>query len=161
MKYANTIVVDGQERVLIVLPLESVPGFDPEAAPPGTYAVEDDVAPGWLRDPSGRFVPPPPPSPPSPADLCAEYELALDKHLDAVAQRFRFSTRHSLIARAGYPNDWRTLATAYGSWMDGCNVQAYALLQDVQAGRKPLPSVADFLAALPAFVPPPVYVAEA
>ena len=161
MKYANTIIFDGQESVLVVLPLESVPGFDPEAPPPGVYVVEDDVAPGWRRDPSGRFVPPPPPPPPSPADLCAEYELALDKHLDAVAQRFRYRDRTRLALRAGYPNTFRALGLAYGEWMDGCNDLAKALLADVLAERKPLPSVEDFLAALPAFVPPPGYVAEA
>lgn len=157
MRYANTAAIGGEEVVLVVLPLEVVTAFDPESPPPQAYLVDDAVQVGWMRDASGRFVPPPPPAPPSPAEICAEYERALDDHLDAVAQRFRFSTRHSLAARAGYPNAWRELALAYGEWMDGCNVQAYALLQEVQAGRKPLPTLADFLAALPPFVPPAGY----
>lgn len=157
MKYANTAVIGGEEVVLVVLPLEVVTAFDPESPPAQAYLVDDAVQPGWVRDASGRFVPPPPPAPPLPAEITAEYERALDDHLDAVAQRYRYRDRTRLALRAGYPNTFRAIGSAYGEWMDGCNDLAKALLEDVQAGRKPLPTIADFLAALPPFVPPAGY----
>ncbi|MDR0578081.1 MAG: hypothetical protein LBI87_11265 [Candidatus Accumulibacter sp.] len=36
-----------------------VPGFDPVNPLPFTYAVGDDVQPGWVKAPEGHFAPPP------------------------------------------------------------------------------------------------------
>ena len=59
MKYANSLVIGGVETVVTVLSLEMVPGFDP-ANPPqeNTYAVDDVVQVGWIKQ-GGGFVPPP------------------------------------------------------------------------------------------------------
>lgn len=60
MKYANTYTQNGVETVVTVLPLEVVPGFDPENQPqPNTYAVSDQVQVGWIRQ-SGTFIAPAP-----------------------------------------------------------------------------------------------------
>jgi hypothetical protein len=53
------------------------------------------------------------------------------------------------VARAAYPNPWQQQAIAFGTWMDQCNVHAYALMESVQAGTIPLPSLEDFVAGLP------------
>lgn len=58
MKYANTDLVNGVERVMTVLPLSLVQGFDP-ANPPqaNTYGVPDDVQVGWEKQADGSFAP--------------------------------------------------------------------------------------------------------
>lgn len=59
MKYASTIVAGGIERVVQVLPLEMVPGFNPSAPPQEqTYGVDDEVQVNWVRR-EGKFYPPP------------------------------------------------------------------------------------------------------
>ncbi len=59
MKYASTYTENGVERVVVILPLSAVPGFDP-ANPPqqNTYGVPDDVQIGWIKQ-GGQFVAPP------------------------------------------------------------------------------------------------------
>lgn len=86
------------------------------------------------------------------AAVVAEYERALDAHLDAVAKSHRFpSGRHALALRAGYQNYWQALGTAFGTWMDQCNVQAATLLQSVLAGQAQKPTLEAFIADLPVF----------
>lgn len=59
MKYANTAMTDIGERIITVLPLSAVPGFNPLAPPqPNTYCVPDDVQVGWIADGHGGFVSP-------------------------------------------------------------------------------------------------------
>lgn len=60
MKYASTMMIEGTETVVVVLPLAAVPFFDP-ASPPqdNTYAVPDNVQVGWVVDGAGGFVTPP------------------------------------------------------------------------------------------------------
>jgi hypothetical protein len=58
MKYANTEIINNVERVITVLPLSMVPGFNPESPPQeNTYAVPDDVEVGWQRLSDGTFTP--------------------------------------------------------------------------------------------------------
>lgn len=58
MKYANTAMLDGVERVITVLPLDAVPGFDPQNPPQSnTYGVADDVQVGWVKQTDGSFAP--------------------------------------------------------------------------------------------------------
>lgn len=94
------------------------------------------------------------PPPPTEAELVAQYEAALDAHLDAVAQSYRYADRTRLALRAGYPNQHQVLATAFGTWMDACNDIAKQRYQEVKAGTATLPTLDEFLALLPAFVAP-------
>lgn len=94
------------------------------------------------------------PPPPTEAELVAQYESALDAHLDAVAQSYRYADRTRLALRAGYPNQHQALATAFGTWMDTCNDLAKQRYQEVKAGIATLPTLDEFLALLPAFVAP-------
>ena len=92
---------------------------------------------------------------PSQSEIIASYESALDKHLDSVAQRYRYADRTRLALRASYPNEDQALAVAFGTWMDQqCNRPAKQLMQDVIAGIKPQPTLEEFLASLPEFVAP-------
>lgn len=92
------------------------------------------------------------PPPPTEAELVAQYEAALDAHLDAVAQSYRYADRTRLALRAGYPNQHQAIATAFGTWMDTCNDIAKQRYQEVKAGTATLPTLDEFLALLPAFV---------
>lgn len=89
------------------------------------------------------------PPPLTTAQIVSQYESALDAHLDSVAQADRWRDRFTFAVRAGYENPWQTKAKTFGTWMDACNVQAYALLAAVTAGTAELPTVEDFIAAMP------------
>lgn len=81
--------------------------------------------------------------------IVRQYEITLDRHLDAVAKSHRYDNRFTFVARAGYPGPWQADGIAFGTWMDTCNEQAYMLLQNVLAGTAELPTIEDFIAALP------------
>jgi len=87
-------------------------------------------------------------------ETIGRYEAALDNHLDSVARQHRYNSRITFALRAGYPGPFHAEGVAFATWMDACNAQAYQMLEDVLAGRRPLPTVDDFLAALPEFVMP-------
>lgn len=58
MNYANSTLVNGLETVVVVLPLDLVPQFDPANPPqPNTYGVPDDVQVGWIKQ-GDAFIPP-------------------------------------------------------------------------------------------------------
>lgn len=94
---------------------------------------------------------PKPALPVSPQLTQADYESALDAHLDSVAKADRWSNRFTFVARAGYPNNWQQKAIAFGTWMDTCNIMAYELLLKVEAGTVPAPTIEEFIAGLPEF----------
>ena len=59
MKYASTQIIGSDEVVVVVLPLEMVPLFDPDNPPqPNTYGVPDEVEIGWVKNAQGVFEPP-------------------------------------------------------------------------------------------------------
>ena len=86
--------------------------------------------------------------------LIAQYEAALDAHLDSVAKQHRYDNRVTFALRAGYPGPYQSAGLAYGSWMDDCNQKAFALLERVIAGTEDMPTKADFIDSLPIFVLP-------
>lgn len=99
------------------------------------------------------FVAIEPPAPPPPT--VADFDAALTRHLDATAQARRWENRITLSVRAGYPNPWQAEAIAFGTWMDACNLAAYTLLAEVQAGTRQLPETTQVLIeALPLMVWP-------
>lgn len=91
------------------------------------------------------------PQQPTPAD----FESALTKHLDVTAQQRRYDNRISCMARTGFPGPFQAEAIAFSSWADGCNLLAYQLLNEVQAGTRLLPATTKALIdALPPMVWP-------
>lgn len=84
----------------------------------------------------------------------AEYERALDAHLDATAQTKRYDNRITCAVRAGYPGPFQVEGQAFAQWMDQCNALGYQIMADVLAGTRPLPTVEEFLGELPAMVWP-------
>ena len=88
------------------------------------------------------------------AEIIAQYESALDNHLDSVAQQYRYQDRFSFATRAGYVGHYQSEAIAFAQWMDSCNVQAFALLESVIAGEIEMPSIEAFIGSLPEFILP-------
>lgn len=78
---------------------------------------------------------PPAPLPPTVAD----FDAALTRHIDATAQVRRYDNRITCALRAGYPGPFQAEGQAFALWMDACNLAAYTLLAEVQAGVRPLP----------------------
>ena len=83
-----------------------------------------------------------------------EIEAAIDAHLDAVAQQYRFADRTRLALRAGYPNPWQAIGVAFGTWMDACNAMAAQGMQDFLDGKIPLQTPEQVIAQLPLFISP-------
>ena len=90
-------------------------------------------------------------NPPTQAEIIALYEKALDDHLDSVARLHRYDTRFTFALRAGFPGPYHDEAVAFATWMDVCNVQAFALLSEVQAGNAVMPTIDAFIDSLPEF----------
>lgn len=85
----------------------------------------------------------------SSADLIALYTAELDRFIDATARADRWDSRITCVARAGYTNPWQAKAIAFGAWMDTCYALAYQILAEVEAETRPMPTIAEFLAAMP------------
>lgn len=117
--------------------LQSLPAgklYDPK-----TDTLSDDPA----------YVPPPAPVPTE-----VEFDAALTAHLDSTARARRYDNRITCALRAGYPGPFQAEGQAFALWMDTCNAQAYQTLAAVQAGTAPVPTVAEFIASLPAMTWP-------
>lgn len=94
------------------------------------------------------------PQPPTQAEIVAQYESAIDAHIDSVAHQYRYQDRLSFATRAGYVGPYQSEAIAFAQWMDSCNVQAFALLESVIAGEIEMPSIEAFIGSLPEFILP-------
>lgn len=150
MQYANTLVQNGVECVVTVLPLEIVPGFDPEHPPQdNTYGVADDVEIGWAKQPDGSFAPY---VAPAQAPTQAQLVVAVQKMLDAAAREKGYDNIVSACSYAGAPNDFQTEGASFLAWRSAVWTCCYAELAKVQAGTRPLPTIAEIMAELPARV---------
>lgn len=133
-----------------------IPALATDIVPPAVSAGQRARFDGsnWVIEAIPEPEPTPEPNAPSQEETIASYEAALDAHLDAVAQFHRYRDRITFALRAGYPGPWQAEGIAFGTWMDTCNQQALSLLNDVIAGTATLPTIADFITALPPFEKP-------
>lgn len=150
--YIGPVLADESplEKGVFLFPAGAV-DYSPPSVPVDFYAQWTGADFSIL--PLPQPAPPPAPEPLTVEQTIALYEDALDAHLDAVAKADRWRDRFTFAVRAGYENPWQAKAKAFGTWMDDCNARAYALLAAVTAGTTELPTVEDFIAAMP---PPPV-----
>lgn len=89
------------------------------------------------------------------APTIADFDAALTAHLDATAQARQYDNRITCALRAGYPGPFQAEGKAFAVWMDACNYTAYTLMQEVQAGTRPMPTTTQALIdALPPMVWP-------
>jgi|SRR3990167_1833048 len=89
------------------------------------------------------------------AETKTTYKKILDEHLDKKANERGYKTIHTASLRAALVNSpYHAEGVAYGTWMDECNAQSYAILAQVEAGTIPLPTEEEFIAMLPVLVLP-------
>lgn len=91
---------------------------------------------------------------PPPALTLADYQSAHDAHLNTAAKSRKYDSIHTAALRAAYPGPWHDEGVAFATWMDACNVAGYAVLADVDAGNRPVPTIAEYLSELPALALP-------
>jgi hypothetical protein len=147
MKYASTAIINGLERVVVLLPLEAVPQFDPENPPQAnTYGVPDEVQVGWVKD-GDTFIPPPQPTI---EEITERYTEAVQDRLDAFARtqgydgilsactyvtssvlKFRLEAEYCVVAR------------------DTTWTKCYEVMGAVLAGEQDTPTLEELLEALP------------
>lgn len=107
----------------------------------------------FLGDPASRDLTASPPPPPAPT--LADFQAAIDGHVDAVAGARNYSSGTSCASYAASTvPQWQAEAAAFIAWRDAVWAHAYAELDKVENGQRPVPAVADFVAELPAIVWP-------
>ena len=85
--------------------------------------------------------------------LQVEYTNALETYMDSKAQERGYDTRYTASLRVNSTVEkFRLEGQAYIDWMDNCYALGYQIMDEVQAGTRPLPSVEEFLAELPELV---------
>lgn len=81
----------------------------------------------------------------------SEFQIAIQLHIDQTAKARSYGDGNSL---AGYVNStipkWSAEATAFVAWRDQVWVYSYAELDKALSGQRPIPTIADFIAELPA-----------
>lgn len=88
------------------------------------------------------------------AALVKSYDEALTAHFNRVAGERNYDSLVTATMRAGYEGPFKAEALAFAQWMDGCNIAGYALIAEVMAGTKPLPTIEEYLSSLPPMVWP-------
>lgn len=80
-----------------------------------------------------------------------EYQAAIEAHVDAVARERGYSSAVSCASYVSSTNAiWQEEAEAFIAWRDAAWAYAFAELASVQAGNRAVPTIADFIAELPA-----------
>lgn len=117
--------------------------------PDGFIAAPEHVVPGYTFD--GRNFDLPVPELPTVDD----YKTAIVAMLDGTALERRYDTALSIATYVGSTNpSWTAEATAFIAWRDAIWSYAYAELDKVLSGQREQPTIADFLAELPALTWP-------
>jgi hypothetical protein len=87
---------------------------------------------------------------PLPAPNQADFTAAIRNHVDAVAQAKNYDNAWSL---AGYVSstipEWAEQAQVFVAWRDQVWSFALAEFAEIQAGTKPVPTIAELVASLP------------
>jgi len=80
----------------------------------------------------------------------ADFRTAIRNHVDAVAQAKNYDNAWSLgtYASSTIP-EWAEQAQTFVAWRDQVWLFALAELAEIQAGTKPVPTIADLVASLP------------
>lgn len=84
------------------------------------------------------------------AATVASFVAAMDRRYDSVARAKNYDNRYTCALRAGYQGPFQSEGQLFAVWMDNCNEHGYTVLDDVKAGRRPMPTEEEFLAELPA-----------
>lgn len=159
------IAINAQGRVLLVVEglaqvpeslngtaLTAIELTDAEAAQLRTLQAGDyegvqytqGVLSGITRSPEAQL-----------ARVRAQLEAVLDRQVDAVARSMGYTSGVSCASYTASSNPtFAAEASAFVAWRDTFWAAAIAVLAEVQAGTRAVPTEAELLAAMPAFVAP-------
>lgn len=95
---------------------------------------------------------PPPPPAPTAEQIRADRVAAVHAHMDATAQALGYDDIRSAVTYADEPAvpKFQAEGRALRAWRSLVWAHCYQVLDDVQAGRRPIPSAQDLIAELPA-----------
>jgi len=97
------------------------------------------------------FTPPADPvATPDPEALIAAIQVAVQERLDSVARVRGYDHILSACSYAGAPNPFQSESQALLTWRGNVWATCYAVLADVQAGRRAIPTTGEMLGLLPA-----------
>lgn len=83
------------------------------------------------------------------------FRAAIQSHIDETARSRSYDSGNSLASYVASTNEtWAAEAGAFVAWRDAVWVYAYAELDKVTSGQRPVPTVEDFIAELPVMVWP-------
>jgi hypothetical protein len=109
--------------------------------PAGSVRVTDEEAAELLKPP-----------PESPEQAAKRLELALDAHIDSVAQSYRYDSIRTMVTYATSDNSqFGAEGRAAVKFRDACYVKAIEIQDAVQAGQRDIPTQAELIAEMPSF----------
>ena len=97
---------------------------------------------------------------PNPEQVERALVAGFNQFLDSVAGQRRYDSRFTCALRAGFEGPFQVEGQVFATWMDECNMIAYAVMAEVKAGRAPVPSQAELIAMLPQIQWPPSPIPE-
>ena len=110
-----------------------------------SWGVEDIPAP----------LEPSPVPEPTEEEILADLTFAVQRHLDSIARKRRYD---GILSLCSYSTSTDSKFSAEGKagivWRDGAWSKCYAIMADVQAGKRPIPTEEELLAELPTFAWP-------
>jgi hypothetical protein len=110
----------------------------------GRFAIaQPGLAEEWLDD--GH-----PDLQPTREQQIAANVAAVEAEMNRQAAIRKYDSIKSAALRAGYPGPFHDEGVAYATWMDACYSKAYAVLAEVDAGQRPMPTPEEAVAMMPA-----------
>ena len=94
----------------------------------------------------------PPTYVPTQEEIIQSFKDAIQNTLDDEAKIKGYDNIVSACSYAGYPNVFQAEAVAFGQWRANVWAYGYAELDKVIAGTRPVPTIAEIIAELPALV---------
>jgi hypothetical protein len=100
-------------------------------------------------------VPPPPPYVPTATDIKIALSTAVENHLNAKANEYRYKDYHAAMAYLGSPiARFQREAEAFMNWVSFVWSHVDAVEDDVANGRRGIPTIEELIEELPDFTPP-------
>lgn len=90
----------------------------------------------------------------TPEQIIEVFKAAIQNTLDEAARAKGYDDIVSACSYAGYPNVFQEEAITFGQWRANVWAYGYAELDKVIAGTRPVPTIPEILAELPALVLP-------
>lgn len=124
--------------------------FSPPVIPSGHYAEWNGAGFDLVEIETEDTTPPTPTT----EQIIEGFKSAIQASLDEAARAKNYDDIVSACSYAGYPNVFQAEAIAFGQWRANVWAYGYAELDKVIAGTRPVPTIAEILAELPALVLP-------